>query len=296
MSGDYGLAGVHAVLLEMLTDVDALCRRHNLRYSLYCGTLLGAVRDGALIPWDDDADITMPLSDYRAFCQIAREELKDKYVIQDFPDTPGHPWLWMRIYRKDTTYLRRSWLPIKIHKGIAMDVYPLIGVSPTPRGFVRQCYQLRIAQALRHVEVWRATGEAAVSRRRERVMAALMRATPFFIRRALSAWLQKKAMLDPDQCRRCCTVDTAPFRPKYMSAHWREYVDVTLCGRKMRAVSEYHRVLTEMYRDYMTPPPEQERVGHGAIAGGVIIDDKRDYTEYERALKNPAHGTEDAGQ
>ena len=48
---------VQLVLLEMLKDIDALCKKHNIRYWLTGGSALGAVRHKGFIPWDDDADI-----------------------------------------------------------------------------------------------------------------------------------------------------------------------------------------------------------------------------------------------
>ena len=57
------LVEVHIVLLKMLKAVTALCEKHNIRYSLYCGTLLGSIRHGGFIPWDHDVDLTMPLQD-----------------------------------------------------------------------------------------------------------------------------------------------------------------------------------------------------------------------------------------
>ena len=50
---------VQLVLLEMLKDIDALCKKHNIRYWLTGGSALGAVRHKGFIPWDDDADIGM---------------------------------------------------------------------------------------------------------------------------------------------------------------------------------------------------------------------------------------------
>ncbi len=58
---------VQMVLLEMLKDIDALCRKHNIPYFLNGGSALGAVRHQGFIPWDDDADISMMIDDYRAF-------------------------------------------------------------------------------------------------------------------------------------------------------------------------------------------------------------------------------------
>ncbi|WP_417852631.1 LicD family protein [Weissella viridescens] len=58
---------VHAVMLEMLNDVATFANEHDLKLFLLGGTLLGSVRDGALIPWDDDVDVGFMRKDYNQF-------------------------------------------------------------------------------------------------------------------------------------------------------------------------------------------------------------------------------------
>ena len=58
---------LHRVMLHILQEIDAICREENIRYFLIDGTLLGAVRHGGFIPWDDDADIAMPRQDFERF-------------------------------------------------------------------------------------------------------------------------------------------------------------------------------------------------------------------------------------
>ena len=53
--------------LEMMDEVDVFCRNNNIKYSLTCGTLIGAIRHNGFIPWDDDFDIAMPLPDMLRF-------------------------------------------------------------------------------------------------------------------------------------------------------------------------------------------------------------------------------------
>lgn len=62
-----GLDELKRIQLDMLVDVDRFCRANNIRYSLAYGTLLGAIRHGGYIPWDDDIDICMPRPDYERF-------------------------------------------------------------------------------------------------------------------------------------------------------------------------------------------------------------------------------------
>ena len=59
---------------QILFQFDDYCRAHSLRYSLGGGTLLGAVRHGGFIPWDDDVDVMMPRPDYDRFLDICKEQ------------------------------------------------------------------------------------------------------------------------------------------------------------------------------------------------------------------------------
>lgn len=70
-------------VLEIMKVIDALCRRHGITYWLEGGTLLGAVRHGGFIPWDDDSDISMPLDDYRRFCEVCRTDMPEGFVLQN---------------------------------------------------------------------------------------------------------------------------------------------------------------------------------------------------------------------
>lgn len=70
--------------LQVLEEIDKVCRKHNIQYQAEWGTLLGTVRHGGFIPWDDDMDISMKRKDYNKFLKIAKEELPDGYDIINY--------------------------------------------------------------------------------------------------------------------------------------------------------------------------------------------------------------------
>ena len=64
---DATLRKIQMIQLEMLQEVDRICKKCNIHYNIIAGTLLGAIRHGGYIPWDDDADVAMLRFEYEKF-------------------------------------------------------------------------------------------------------------------------------------------------------------------------------------------------------------------------------------
>ena len=64
-------------MLEILLEVDKICKRHDIQYWLSSGTLIGAMRHDGFIPWDDDLDIEMMRSDYLRLMEVLPKELPE---------------------------------------------------------------------------------------------------------------------------------------------------------------------------------------------------------------------------
>ena len=66
MSGEksFDLTKVHEVNLKLLKEIDRICRKYKIKYALDSGTLLGAVRHGGFIPWEDDVDFRFTSSSH----------------------------------------------------------------------------------------------------------------------------------------------------------------------------------------------------------------------------------------
>lgn len=116
-----------AVLLDILIQIDNICKKHNIQYFLCGGTLLGAVRHHGFIPWDDDLDVMMKRNDYNRFCEVAPLELQQPYFFQTEKTDPGHLLRHAKVRNSNTTGMFKSFAGkgYKINQGIFVDVFPM---------------------------------------------------------------------------------------------------------------------------------------------------------------------------
>lgn len=124
-----------AAQLEVLEDVEKICKRHNLHYQADFGTLIGAIRHGGFIPWDDDMDISMLRKDYDIFNQVALEELPEGYGILNFDHSQDGNFssYLTRIYNGRRVRIDRAFLK-KFHGfpfTAGLDIFPMDFVPPT---------------------------------------------------------------------------------------------------------------------------------------------------------------------
>lgn len=119
------LKKIHDVELEILGEVHKFCIKHKIRYSLYCGTMLGAVRHGGFIPWDDDIDICMLRDDYNRFIKLWTESNNQDYIIQNKENQALFTQSFTKIRKNHTTFLQPYDIAGQYHTGIFIDILPL---------------------------------------------------------------------------------------------------------------------------------------------------------------------------
>lgn len=114
-----------AAQLEVLEDVDKVCRRHRITYYADAGTLLGAVRHQGFIPWDDDLDICMMRKDYNRFIAVAEKELPEGYCIRNIHTDDSYTEMFTRVINSRQINFQTDFLS-KFHGcpyGMGIDVF-----------------------------------------------------------------------------------------------------------------------------------------------------------------------------
>lgn len=125
---NYKIRPLQERIINNLLTIHQICERHGLRYYLWAGTMLGAVRHKGCIPWDDDIDIAMPRNDYDTLIANASIWLPKQYEIVSFETDPeNYPLPFAKLQDASTTLIEREHLHYL--GGVYIDIFPLDGIT-----------------------------------------------------------------------------------------------------------------------------------------------------------------------
>ncbi len=124
---------VWAVQLEMLDEVERICKANGLKYFADSGTLIGAIRHEGYIPWDDDIDLVMLREDYDKFVQIAPKWLKEDLVLQTVYTEKNYLRGHAQIRNSKTCGCNEEDKKAGYNCGIFIDIFPLDGMPKTEK-------------------------------------------------------------------------------------------------------------------------------------------------------------------
>lgn len=134
---NYDIRPLQLRILKILQAIDSVCKEHDLRYYLWAGTMLGAVRHKGFIPWDDDLDIAMPRKDYEILMQHAKEWIPQPYEAKCAEIDPTYSGAFAKVIDSSTTLIERE--HYNYLAGIYIDIFPLDGM---PKSHVLQMWQM----------------------------------------------------------------------------------------------------------------------------------------------------------
>ena len=247
-------------ILELIVEVDRICRKNDIKYSLDGGTLLGAIRHKGFVPWDDDGDVIFTREEYEKFYEACKTDLdKDHFFLQDYRTDPGYRWGYAKMRLLGTDVVRKGHENLTFKSGVCIDVFVNDNVPDNPISR-RLYYGLNFClRKILYSEMGRTQANNAVLRAWYRVLFWIPKQTCFNIRNRYSAKINRNDTVLVSHLLFPYPRKTCKFGMP--SECFKEHIETEFEGMKFSVFKEYDKYLKILYGDYMKLPPEEKRKG-----------------------------------
>lgn len=255
------LSSIQQILLAYLLEVDRICKKHNIKYFLGGGTLLGAIRHHGFIPWDDDADIMMLREDYDKFCKVASDEMPSSMTFQTNENDKNCFYEFAKFRLNDTTFATGFAKEHKdMHNGLAFDIFCH---DKTANSRLGQKLHLAMTLFTRALVFNKWNNRKAENGSKIQSVITNLCKKIFPIR--FSLWLERKTLTFFKGKKNAKYLYDGMGRNIYNGSFPIEYLDeviyVDFEGCKLPVPKEYDKYLTFLYGDYMELAPLSTRLG-----------------------------------
>jgi lipopolysaccharide cholinephosphotransferase len=252
--------------LKVLIDFDKVCKQIGVNYTLSSGTLLGAVRNGGFIPWDDDIDVAMLRDDYNKFLEKGQSFLPDHLFIQTFETDKAYPYNFAKIRDTSTVLKEYATKTLNMTNGIFIDVFPIDIVSSNKlirwfdNNIIAGIYVLKFSSTIE----WAKNSRSRIRGLIRRALFPLARLIGTYRLNTLESYIRVKNnkkdngltygdqyIIPPNRLNDTMLMPIDCFK---------NIEDIEFEGIKFKAMKNMDTYLTAIYGNYYELPPEDQRV------------------------------------
>lgn len=263
---------VQRVSLDILRHIDEFCKAKGITYFLDAGTLIGAMRHGGFIPWDDDADVLMPRYDYDRFVR----EYTDGGNYRLYDPSRGNSYLpYARLCEMSKTFFGQHLPWTNESPGVGVDVFPLDGAPASKDQYDE------IAQSMTRLEcqlyVLRSSLSNKFTFRKNpwgfakdivHALARLWRRIFFKSRfdKVMSEINRLRLQNDYRASSKCFSHVVSHRQTRYWEKkYFAKEKRVLFCGGQFPVPEEYDKRLNAEYGDWRTPPTDVKHENHSSF-------------------------------
>ena len=259
------------VQLNILREIDRVCREHNLTYWLAFGTAIGAVRHKGFIPWDDDVDLFMTAEDLEEL-EKYQSSFSPNYFIQSRRTDPEYGLMITRVRDSNTTLIENEEADRDINHGVFVDIYPLFNCPDDEKEYKTFYRKSLLARLLQYGRTPQTHGR--VMKMGANVLLHLYSAKRR-ARKVEEIYQYMKAYKETGYLTDAFEVGYMAKYPKssLFPAEWVDFEDM-----KVPIPGQIDPVLRPVYGDYMQLPPEEERKVHHDYK---VVDCDHSYLDYK---------------
>ena len=250
------------IQLDLLKEFDKVCRKLNLKYTLFYGTMLGAIRHQGFIPWDDDIDVAMKRSEYNIFIEYCKNN-ETIFNLFSTENTNKYPYLFAKITNKDTILEEKNCNRRKIPYGAFIDIFPLDSCGKD----MHEALKFNKKIYLKKVMLVSANWKKFFINKNKNWYTQFFRFGFFLMSRFINEnRLQKRVLriierYDSDNSKYVISIGGSYGKKEIVeSSLFDEYIEVDFEQHKFYCIKEYDKYLSHTYGDYMQLPPMEKRV------------------------------------
>jgi len=244
--------------LDIMDDIHQFCVENDLRYCLAYGSLLGAIRHGGYIPWDDDIDIMMPRADYERFIELYNRN-QSPYRMVSFENSPSYALPFGKVHDSRTKINENLYKGVGTY-GIYIDVFPIDGFSNM--SIKNKAYYLR---RIINIKLASSSGRSFLKYSLMCVVKLLL--LPFGIPFVLRRLKKLSTVCDYDSSSRVAYIASMDKGESsiFNRSSFDELILHKFEDREYLIPKGYEDILTNIYGNYMTLPPEEKRISNHSL-------------------------------
>lgn len=245
------------ILSNILKIIDEFCASNNLRYSLAYGTLIGAVRHGGFIPWDDDIDIMMPRPDYEIFIKSFNHST---IKLIDIDNSRDYVYPFAKVYDTKTIIQEQSDLVTPF--GLYVDIFPIDGMPSNKLIRRFHSYYFHLLKELISVKNMSSTKDRSVP---QKILVKIFKwifstlpvnAVANLMNRSTSLFPYKNSKIVGNLLWESYGIKG------FNKDIFESYISLKFEDLQVKSISEYNYWLKVIYGDYMKLPPKEKRISN----------------------------------
>lgn len=259
------LEKLHLALLYIANEIDRVCNKNNIKYTLVGGSLIGAIRHKGFIPWDDDIDLGMTRDNYQKFISACSKDLGSEFELQTYLTDPNYNYGFAKILLRGTDVLELGHEDTKEKKGIFVDIFPFDAVPEN--NFLKLKHEkinyaliklLQQKTGIRANKKWR-FGKKVVFFILNTVSKVFSR--DFLVKKLQSNMIRYNEISNPSKLVNLSGV--YGYKKETVNAKcFDEYISSKYETTNLMISRQYDEYLRSVFGDYMKLPPVEKRKTH----------------------------------
>ena len=248
------------IQLDILKYVHKFCKKHDIKYSLGYGTLIGAVRHNGFIPWDDDIDIIMRRNEYERFIELFSKE-KGRYKVLSHSNQKNYPLAYAKV--SDELTLKKEDVNNDVERGLDIDVFPIDDLPDDNEAVKKQFRRCKLLSNILSLK------QVKVNKKRSFYKNLVLMCGRLFF-----AWYPMNKLISDisknaqryNGCKGRMCAQMVAYIYKEKEIHPRQYSDsyteLIFEDELYPVISGYDAYMRQIYGDYMKLPPTEKQVSH----------------------------------